>query len=212
MCLSRTQHHRQAGRVNSVSLPATLCICFLAFPGLYLLTLSGCQNSSDDASSGTSKITRTASSQRAERRAYDGAPPVIPHPRLGATCTECHTETGKAVPDRGYAPANPHLHTAGLSATANCSQCHVFKNATETFAENDFVGLAQTFAGGDRLYPGAPPVIPHRVFMRENCNACHDGPSAREEIRCDHAQRTNCRQCHVDQEVTSFEPVWNEAD
>ena len=165
----------------------------------------GCTN--DGGNGGTNmEVTRTSSSQRAQRRAFDGAPPVIPHARLGATCTECHTETGKQVPERGYAPANPHLHTAGLSATAICNQCHVFKNSTEVFSDNDFVGLAQTFAGGDRLYPTAPPVIPHRVFMRENCNACHDGVSAREEIRCDHAQRTNCHQCHVAKEspVPSF--------
>jgi predicted CXXCH cytochrome family protein len=47
------------------------------------------------------------------------------------------------------------------------------------------------------MYDGAPPTIPHKVFMRENCGACHVGPGAREEILTTHPERTRCRQCHV---------------
>ena len=184
---------RRRWRAGSVSFQHAWALCAL-FASLCTFSFCGCLSSSDDASV---EVTPTGSSQRAQRRAFDGAPPVVPHPILGATCTECHTATGKVVPDRGFAPANPHLHTAGLSAMANCRQCHVFKNSTETFAESDFVGLAQTFGGGETMYEGAPPVIPHPVFMRENCRACHDGPSARPEIRCSHVGRVNCRQCHV---------------
>jgi nitrate reductase cytochrome c-type subunit len=139
----------------------------------------------------------TASTVRASRRLYDGAPPVIPHAPLNIQCIACHTDTGKEAPPLGFAPANPHGRTEGLSATSNCQQCHVFQREKEVFAESDFEGLAQTFVKADRLYPGAPPVIPHRVFMRENCLSCHSGPVARPEIRCTHPQRTHCRQCHV---------------
>ena len=54
-----------------------------------------------------------------------------------------------------------------------------------------------------RNYPEQPPVIPHKVFMRENCQACHAGPAARKEIRTEHPERAQCRQCHVEQVVTS---------
>jgi cytochrome c-type protein NapB len=152
-------------------------------------------------------VTPTASAVRAERRLYDGAPPVIPHAPLNIKCTQCHTDTGKEAPPLGFAPANPHAKTDGLSATSNCQQCHVFRRQEAVFSESDFAGLPQRFAKADRLYPGAPPVIPHRVFMRENCNSCHSGPIARPEIRCSHPQRANCRQCHVPVVETSTEPV-----
>jgi len=188
-----TPQARQGAR--SASLPSRRLIACWALPLFVVGAIAGCTN--EDGSGGTAEITLTSSPERAKRRPYDGAPPVIPHPRLGASCVECHTETGKAVPGRGFAPANPHRHTTGLSNRANCRQCHVFHTTEELFAESDFVGLPQTLTGSDRLYPGAPPVIPHRVFMRENCNACHAGPAARPEIRCSHSHRIHCRQCHV---------------
>ena len=140
---------------------------------------------------------KMTASVRAQRRAYDGAPPVIPHQNFGMSCTQCHTERGMAVPDVGFAPPSPHEQTAGLSAMSNCKQCHVFATTSEEFVENDFVGLAQDMRSGRRLNDYAPPVLPHRVFMRENCAACHTGPAAREDIRCTHPERTRCQQCHV---------------
>jgi cytochrome c-type protein NapB len=62
---------------------------------------------------------------------------------------------------------------------------------------SDFAGRLQGVRGGDRLYAGAPPVTPHDEFMREDCNACHAGPTARPEIVCDHSERVNCAQCHA---------------
>lgn len=158
---------------------------------LVLAGAAGCEQTAPETAA------LTASTVRAQRRLYDGAPPVIPHPPLNIACTQCHTDVGKEAPPLGFAPANPHAGTAGLSGLSNCQQCHVFRRGEEVFVDSDFAGLAQAFARADRLYPGAPPVIPHPVFMRENCNSCHSGPTARPEIRCAHAQRTNCRQCHV---------------
>jgi len=143
------------------------------------------------------RVIVTSSQVRANRRLFDGAPPVIPHAPLNITCTECHTASGKEAPPLGYAPANPHAKTSGISGTRYCQQCHVFRRQEELFRENDFGGLAQQFGKADRLHPGAPPVIPHRLFMRENCTACHSGPVARPEILCRHIDRKNCRQCHV---------------
>ena len=171
--------------------------------GILVATIAagGCHRllPSSDESADRVTVTLTASDVRADRRLYDGAPPVIPHKPLNITCTECHTSSGKQAPPLGFAPANPHAATKGVSGTSYCQQCHVFRRDEQTFQnlENDFAGLRQQFATADRLYPGAPPVIPHRLFMRENCTSCHSGPAARPEIVCKHTERTNCRQCHV---------------
>jgi cytochrome c-type protein NapB len=140
---------------------------------------------------------------RAARRAYDGAPPVIPHKPLGNSCIVCHTATGSEAPGVGLAPANPHLGSARDRALGNCLQCHVFAAAKDNFAESDFRGLPQQAHERSREYVHAPPRIPHHVSMRENCAACHSGVAGREEIRCSHLQRTNCRQCHLPRCVTA---------
>jgi cytochrome c-type protein NapB len=148
---------------------------------------------------GSDPATRSQFLVRAGRRAYDGAPPVIPHQPLGGACTTCHTGTARAVPGIGTAPPNPHLQTAGLSESSNCRQCHVFQRTMETLVASDFQPLPQHLRKGDRLDAYAPPVIPHGVFMREDCAACHGGVAARPEIRCTHPERLNCVQCHVPQ-------------
>jgi hypothetical protein len=133
---------------------------------------------------------------RAARRAYDGAPPVIPHPALGA-CTNCHSTSARELPGVGIAPPNPHLHTPGLGAGARCEQCHVRPKTAEVFVASTFQGLRQAPRRGDRLFAHAPPVTPHHLFLREDCLACHAGPAAREEILCTHPERTRCQQCHA---------------
>jgi len=155
-----------------------------------LLLLVAC---SQDPAPGKSSAT-----VRAARRAFDGAPPVIPHKPFGIACTNCHNQQGMAVKDVGFAPPTPHgelIH----GALARCNQCHVFHEATTTFRDNDFAGLAQDLRKGKRLNHLAPPVIPHQVLMRENCAACHTGAAAREEIRCSHPERMRCQQCHLEQ-------------
>ncbi|MHC4932501.1 MAG: hypothetical protein ACYTGV_09975 [Planctomycetota bacterium] len=150
---------------------------------------------------GREGVFKTAAIERSERRLYDGAPPVIPHQDMGMGCVNCHNDEGIHVPDLGFAPAMPHGRTRGLSAIANCRQCHVFRKSEESFRKNEFVGLRQDLRKGKQLHFLAPLVIPHRVFMRENCRACHDGPAVREEIRCTHPERPRCTQCHVEQQT-----------
>jgi cytochrome c-type protein NapB len=145
---------------------------------------------------------KTIASIRAQRRAYDGAPPVIPHEDFSVQCMNCHTQEGLSLPDVGFAPPMPHERTKGLSAFSRCRQCHVFKNTDGVFVASTFEGLPQDLRHGDRLHPLAPPVMPHRVFMRENCWACHTGPAAREEIRCSHPERPRCLQCHLPRTTT----------
>ena len=147
---------------------------------------------------------KTAAPARAKRRAYDGAPPTIPHQEMGADCTSCHNERGMEVEGLGFSPAMPHERTLGLSASSRCRQCHVYVTTTELFRESLFMGFAQDLRHGDRFYQGAPPVIPHPLQLRENCIACHSGPAAREEIRTSHPERPRCLQCHAQSNSASL--------
>lgn len=171
-------------------------------------TLGGCGDAgpaprAGDPVPGRSDAVKTAALVRAERRAYDGAPPVIPHAAFESTCVSCHNEEGVAVPGVGFSPPSPHVATAGLSAISRCEQCHVRAQSHTPWVANTFAGLRQDLRKGLRLHAEAPPVMPHPVFMRENCAACHTGPAAREAIRTTHPERTHCRQCHVLQITTA---------
>jgi len=154
-------------------------------------TLAGC---SAPAGSGTGASPALV---RAERRAYDGAPPVVPHEDFGMTCNECHNRQGIEVPDVGFAPPSPHQMAGEISTLGRCRQCHVFRRTDALLVNNGFEGLRQDLRRGPRLNPLAPPTIPHKTFMRENCSACHEGRAAREEILTPHPERERCRQCHV---------------
>ncbi len=142
--------------------------------------------------------------KRASLRAYNGAPPTIPHSTDGMNdlaCTSCH-EQGVQVGDV-QVPKIPHRHYT------NCQQCHV---AESDLFELEFVVLSAFDGkpapmGGDRAWLGAPPVIPHSTWMRENCLSCH-GPSGRAGLRTSHPNRTNCMQCHArDAVLDPFEPT-----
>ena len=138
---------------------------------------------------------------RTSRRAYDGAPPVIPHAIETIdvrSCVACHGEgdgllvAGKKVPVMSH----PMLQ--------NCTQCHAPSVAKDYLASDKDAGLkvANYFKGvsspgsGKKAYDSAPPVIPHRLNMRQNCMACH-GNGMTEAISTSHPQRKNCLQCHA---------------
>jgi len=163
----------------------------------------GCAQAPDDTQKAEPAVYKTSAAQRAQRRAYDGAPAVIPHPTFSANCLECHSSVGVAVPGIGFAPPSPHGDTTGMSAVSRCRQCHVEQRTRRVFKNNHFEGLQQDLRRGRRFSTGSPPVLPHPVFMRENCAACHSGPAAREEIRTSHPERVRCRQCHAEQRATS---------
>lgn len=175
----------------------------IGFACLTFVPITACRyDSGQVAVPGIEGATKTAAKLRAERRLYDGAPPVIAHGPMGADCTGCHTLEGMAVEGLGFAPPAPHEKTLGLSAMSRCEQCHVFRKTDEVFVESEFTGLEQNLRHGRKLNQLAPPVMPHKSFMRENCIACHSGPAAREEIRTPHPERARCRQCHVEQKAT----------
>lgn len=159
----------------------------------------------------TSEDRRALQFVRATRRAFPGAPPVVPHPvdqMSVSSCMVCHGEglfIGKGV----RAPRMSH------ALFASCTQCHVESGSAElpsaVAVENDFQAVESPLAGR-RAWPGAPPVIPHTTWMREKCISCH-GPTGKAAIRTTHPTRANCLQCHVssavlDQLVVEDEPAW----
>ncbi len=128
---------------------------------------------------------------RAELRYYAYAPPFIPHEVVNNECLDCHAQ-GMVV--EGFtAKVTPHPELV------NCQQCHIrADDKIKTFRRNTFVGLAEPKAL-PRPQPAGPPLIPHRLFMRENCLICHHDRSRKEIIQTTHPQRLNCQQCHVPQ-------------
>ena len=138
--------------------------------------------------------------QRAERRAYDGAPPVVPHPIAqdsSAACLACH-QGGLLVRDR-IAPKMSHALFTG------CTQCHVPAGGSsaptaefallDPIAENTFAA-APAPAKGNRAWPEAPPTVPHSTHMRSDCMSCH-GPTGLFALRTPHPERQACTQCHA---------------
>lgn len=136
----------------------------------------------------------TALHHRDQNRAFNGAPPTIPHPieqRSDISCVACHKEGIKTKTLR-----IPRMSHAFL---ANCTQCHVESNPRHmvaiAFRENEFIGLAAPLEG-PRAYRGAPPQIPHSTWMRSDCMSCH-GYAGLQGIRTTHPWRKNCQQCHA---------------
>ena len=159
---------------------------------------------------------RTLATYRA-LRAYPGAPPRVPHGLTTeefrtSACRTCHERGGYVPRFNAYAPLTPHAeltdclqcHTAddalvgtalpGADADDVCRQCH---SALAAPPARD--AAATQDAAWPRLAPrdGTPPPIAHELDMRTHCAACHVGPAAVAEIRARHAERDNCRQCHV---------------
>jgi cytochrome c-type protein NapB len=128
---------------------------------------------------------RSPADGRAIQRISAYAPPVIPHEIYDSPCLDCHSGLNGV-------PAIPH------KAFPNCRQCHVPRTTDSAFRENT-LAAAREPRSARRAYPGAPPVMPHRRFMREHCLACH-GPQARPDIKkTPHPERAHCVQCHVEQ-------------
>lgn len=135
-----------------------------------------------------------ALAMREQNRSFNGAPPTIPHlidQMSSATCALCHLD--------GIQTASLRISKMSHPNYPNCTQCHVENQPKHMevipFGENTFVGLPAP-TGGPRAFSGAPPVIPHSVWMRNECNSCH-GPSGSHGIRSTHPWRTNCQQCHA---------------
>ncbi len=129
------------------------------------------------------------------RRAYPGAPPIIPHPGgreyiMADDCLSCHEKGGFVPKYNAYAPPSPHPEKS------NCRQCHVPQSGSKLFVESSWFFPVRPKLGQSAL-GGSPPRIPHSLQMRDNCRTCHTGPASVIEVRCSHPERENCQQCHV---------------
>ncbi len=141
--------------------------------------------------------------RRESRRAYDGAPPVIPHAvdsQSAASCLTCH-ENGSVVGDV-VARKIPH------PVYSQCLQCHVEQRNSRfsdlVLADNSFEGFAPIeFA--HRAGTGLPPWTPHSTLLRHDCLACH-GPNGDVGLKTSHPERQNCLQCHPPAATLEFEP------
>lgn len=149
---------------------------------------------------GDAKAVKDALRKRQRARAYDGAPPTIPHSVRQSSASECMACHGQGLRlGERRAAAVPH------DEFTSCSQCHVPQAGpvpSPAGLAKDPRAVANGFRGtqapvrGERAWSIAPPQTPHSTFMRENCMACHgeNGPSA---MRSSHTKRTNCTQCHA---------------
>ncbi len=144
----------------------------------------------------TEEARLAALDKRAKRRAYDGAPPTVPHRVLQMgplDCVSCHA-TGAKI---GGVVAPKVSHPIYQS----CTQCHVVMNDPREGApkvappENTFEGIA-TWGKGSRAWKGAPPTIPHPTLMRPDCASCH-GVFGADGIKTTHPWRQSCTQCHA---------------
>ncbi len=140
--------------------------------------------------------TNTVGNKPMTDRAFFGAPPPIRHSGIitsarTANCLQCHaTENRIELRQQAIAPV-PHAEYS------QCTQCHVKADpSAKSFAlGNQFVGL--DFPGkGSRAHAAAPPTVPHKTFMRDNCISCH-GPTGLWRIKTPHPYRTQCIQCHA---------------
>lgn len=138
---------------------------------------------------------KASSKLRASRRAFNGAPPIIPHlveNTTDAACYACHSNGIQMAGLKGSVMSHQFL--------GNCVQCHApmapapFQSIDAT-VETSFVGLPAP-KKGKRAYKGAPPTIPHSQWMRENCSTCHGGPNGWAGMESTHPWRSNCTQCH----------------
>jgi len=154
----------------------------------------------------TQEMKLAAIADRAINRAFDGAPPVIPHKveqQSAASCLACHGE-GMKLGDR-VATRLSHEHFS------SCTQCHVEASSSGPFetradAPNDFAGLYRS-GPGNRAYPSAPPTIPHATFLREDCMSCH-GTLTRAGLRTTHPWLSNCTQCHAPSAELNQADLW----
>ncbi len=139
--------------------------------------------------------------ERAERRAFDGAPPTIPHAinyRDVQSCVVCHNQDANVLVGGIRTPAMSHHYMS------SCTQCHapseglsivVRSGTTGLVVENKFKGNKH-YGKGSRAFQGAPPTVPHPIWMRQNCSSCH-GVGMPDAIVTSHPQRSNCLQCHA---------------
>jgi cytochrome c-type protein NapB len=158
----------------------------------FLLFVSGFSSSRADDSRNS----------RANLRAFYTSPPVIPHEideRDSEVCLSCHIDVFDFGDSVTVKTPHPDL--------TNCLQCHVpmISQLGEIGEEvlSSWSGLEEP-QKIKRAHAFAPPAVPHRQFLREDCLSCHHPDSSREYLRTPHPERVNCLQCHVADQGAQF--------
>lgn len=147
--------------------------------------------------SGASQRSERTIWEYVRRRAYPGAPPIIPHEvdpverTTDQDCQSCHEEGGYSDRYEAFAPVTPHQR----GVFQNCRQCHTPQRTEERFRPNDWKTVSPPETN-QRDMPTAPPQIPHDLQNRSFCLSCHSGPGAVQSLRSSHPHLSNCRQCH----------------
>lgn len=121
----------------------------------------------------TEEMKRAALADRAKNRAFDTAPPTIPHPTDGmrgaAACLACHG-TGLKVGDRVASKvSHPHF--------TNCVQCHA-AGAPPTVPHTTWMRQDCTSCHGTVSRPGL--TTPHPWLT--NCTQCHAPSAALDQV------------------------------
>lgn len=157
------------------------------FLGVALMGVAACSSSMSDDPTREQLL-----ANRAVGRAYDGAPPVIPHQVvvLGRTnCDGCHVPGDTSNASR-IAPPRSHQDWG------ECRQCHVEQLVSESFVASHLEPFRNAPEGTQQTAI-APPMIPHSTQGREQCAICHMGEQAPAALRAPHEMRPNCQQCHL---------------
>ncbi|MCF6284919.1 MAG: hypothetical protein L3K26_07000, partial [Candidatus Hydrogenedentes bacterium] len=148
-------------------------------------------------------IATAARAARATHRAFYTAPPIVPHdlyPASASNCLVCHSKKGTYFGK--ISPRTPHPQLT------NCTQCHLPSKPAFVYVEADLVETSwkglETPTAAPRANRVIPPTMPHRKFMREDCQSCHSYQSPYTSMRTPHPQRMNCAQCHVPAADTEF--------
>jgi len=141
------------------------------------------------------------SSEEPSDRAFMYAPPPMPHAREDVSqgeCLSCHAPVTDIK--KRWRAIRPVPH----ALYSQCMQCHVSqeRGMLPLFAESEFIGLAAT-GNGSQAHAYAPPTVPHKVFMRENCLSCH-GSTGYADIKTSHPERSQCLQCHVGEAAEDY--------
>lgn len=147
---------------------------------------------------------KKAQEERAEHRAFEGAPPTIPHPVAqdnGLECRECHLRGGMM----GQALVPPLSH----EPYQQCTQCHVPERSSAPRGAIAF-DVANRFepqraAPAPSRWSIAPPQTPHSTLMRDRCDSCH-GVYGRHGLQTTHPERQSCEQCHASSAAVDLRP------
>jgi len=144
--------------------------------------------------------------KRESLRAYEGAPPVIPHSINRTTsdyCLVCHEkgvifEAEAVVMNQKNAQAKITPHPQWV----NCIQCHGLRIDDSKFRKNKFMPyrITSTPFTKTKDNEGTPPAMPHMLQNHDNCIVCHLSKTAYATIIPEHGETEGCPLCHQQNE------------